>query len=349
MSSAQRRQVDFVNRRLDAEYKTEQAREEKRRVEGNSTAKFVYSEGQKDRRAAEARDYTARTKAEDRKLALEKEARQAATAEHKENLKNPDYRREYELAPLAKEEQKDVERKRQFAAEVNRASLSGEDVDITGQRKPEERTAVQPWRAGMAQENVQIDAKADPREKLRLQITARNAEKFDAEDPSKIETEIAKYAKTVKPDQAGYVDPKQAITVSDGFKSGMAEVASNLTAFNRITGRYAAQTVFDAVYKLDTAPIVTKSGEGYRVSIGERSVVMDPNTFRQLSTLRRDRTKEVNEANAPIVARKTAKEQEQTREDIYRRQAIDTLPDIGSNRLNRYGDSIRRRREDAVR
>jgi hypothetical protein len=324
MSSAQRRQVDFVNRRLDAEYKAEQAREEKRRVEGRQDARTMYTEGRQDQRSARTEMLADKRAAE---IARRQEATAAETArrqEHQSRLaRDPEYRREYELAPLAAQEKKDRERMGQIQGEVNRASLSGEDVDIMGDRPADQRSVVRSERAALASEPPGISMRARELPGQRLNITAKNAKEFDAESPDDITKAIDAYAGKVKPDKMGFVDPKQKIVVSDGIKSGMIDVASNLTALNRISANRAAETVFDAVYKLDMEPKVTRSDQGFRVTIGDRSVTMDNDTFRQLASLRGARVKELNEINTPIKTRQVAQERERFDTDFSRREAID--------------------------
>lgn len=359
MNATQRRQVDRINSQLGAEYRRQDAIDKERRLEERRQR-----ERAEDKTFNVQRDILREAAANRRTDATT--ARQAATAaetakrqEHLARLgRDFDYRREYELVPLAEQERKDRAYMGEIAREVNRASLSGEDVDISGSRKEGERTALQPWRAELGAKREEISAAVAPRRAQRLNITAKNAPTFEAADPEEVTKALDAYANRAKPDKMGYIDPKQKVTIDDDLKSGMTDLAVSLTRFNDISAKRAGELVFDVVMKQDVAPEVTRSDQGFRVSIGNRSVVMNNNMFQEIAILRGQRAKEVNAINEPIKKRMDEAEAARVRDAYERRSAIDeydqrlwdmtrdgSIPARQIDRMRESGDFLRQRQE----
>ncbi len=294
MSATQRRQVDSINRSLESRYKEKLAAD-----------KAAATQRAQDERAARtADDLRART--------------------------DPEYRRERALRPIDVEEAQDKARLAEMQREANRASLSGEDVDVLGTRTKETASPVQPWRRGLTMESEAERKRLAPRDVerdyRRLNITAKNAREEDMADREEIEKKFDTYSNSAKQNARGQVDPASVIKVEPEVRDRLIDAAENITRYNRLSAGRAAEFAYDAVYAPpEKAPRVTRSDQGWRVTIGNRSVTMDADTFRTLAAQRADHMRSVANAQEAVVKREAQKARDEVAARVGRRQAIDDL------------------------
>jgi len=338
MSATQRRQVDRINSQLGAEYRRQDAIDRERRSEARadrrsqeardfSLQRTLYSEARADKRAEQNRLNAAQMQARREQVA-------AANAEETRRQKDPFYVLQRNLEPYDVEERKQQEREGVLQREANRMSLSGEDY----------QSSPVAARTGMRKEkDVDMPYSAEARDIARLNVTTRVAPKYEGGDEEKIKKEMAAYARTVKPDQYGYVDATKAIDlkkldkeVAPNFTSRMYDLAFKITKGNELSEARAAETVFDAVMKQDVAPKATRSDQGWRVTVGNRTVFMNGDTFKELSIIRGQRAQQLKEVAKKAEAAKSKTENERNVELAIRRQRVeeqDTLRDVAERRI----------------
>lgn len=123
----------------------------------------------------------------------------------------------------------------------------------------------------------------------------------------------------------------------------MQDVAYKITKANELSEGRAAETAFDAIMKQDVAPKATRSDQGWRVTVGNRTVFMDGDTFHELSLLRlqgRDRLEKISKEK---IAKDTAEKEDEGAELARRRQEIDDRRAISD--VSGRGAYARRRQE----
>ncbi len=325
MNATQRRQIDLANGRLKERYnqrdalaKEQRARQEARdreeRGRRDADLRTVYTQNRADQRsaasAAQARD-------------LDKIRAERAAAIAEENLRQRDsaYVLRRNLEPLDEQERVQREREGTLEREASRMSLSGEDYQASPIAA----------RTGMRREkDVEMPARSQARDYERLNMTTRAMPKYEGGDRDVIKTELESYARTVEPDKYGYVDPKKAIDLKvldaqlgSRFVSRMQDVAYKITEGNRLSEGRAAETAFDAIMKQDVAPRATRSDQGWRVTVGNRTVFMDGDTFHELGLLRLQRRGQLDKVTKEKVAKDTAEREDEGATLARRRQEID--------------------------
>ena len=347
MNATQRRQVDRINLQLKERYNQRDALEKERRAEARarqaaqesrdySTQRTLYSEARADKRAEQNRLTAAQLQARREQVA-------AANAEEVRRQKDPFYVLQRNLEPFDVEERKQQEREGVLQREANRMSLSGEDYQASPVAA----------RTGMRKEkDVDMPYRAEARDVARLNVTTRVAPKYEGGDEEKIKKEMAAYALTVKPDQYGYVDATKTIDlkkldkeVAPNFTSRMYDLAFKITKGNELSEARAAETVFDAVMKQDVAPKATRSDQGWRVTVGNRTVFMDGDTFKELSIIRGQRAQQLKEVAKKAEAVKTKAEDERNVELAIRRQRVDDEDILNDASARRAEQSWARRME----
>ena len=279
MNASQRRQIDAINRTLETR--------------------------RKEAAAADQRAQTQRLNAE----------KAAVAAEEQRARNDPEFRRDRELRVIAAEEARDKQRLAEMAREANRASLAGEDVDVLGTRTQETASPVQPWRRGLTLEAERERERLEPRDVernyRRLNVTAKAVREEDAADREELEKKFDTYATSAKQNERGQVDPTKVIKVAPEVRDRLIDVAENITRYNRLSAGRAAEFAYDAVFNQAVAPKITQSDRGFRVTIGNRSITMDSDTFRVLAEQRANRTRELQAA-----ARTTVEQREKAQEAI---------------------------------
>lgn len=361
MNATQRRQVDRINSQLGAEYRRQDAIDRERRAEQRaldreqrartfSGQQTLFREGAAQRRAEENRGFIMSRD--------EQRAAQQAQAEQRRNEEalrrtDPVYALRRNLEPLNQEERVQREREGTLEREAARMSLSGEDYQASPIAA----------RTGMRREkDVVLPARAQERDYTRLNMTTRAMPKYEEGEPEKIQEALDKYARSVKPNEYGYVDPKKAIDLKTidaelgpNFTSRLRDVASKLTVNNRLSEARAAETAFDAVFAQQQAPRVTQSDQGWRVTVGNRTVFMDSDTFREMALLRGQREQQIRQTAETMQTRQSAQERSRVAEQAIAREAVDTNDEIAFRRMLREearpvrtpAEISRQRREEA--